>query len=256
MGIPANAEKVRKRWPVWRLAAPLLVCIGLCILGCSSEESGTSEAKKGDAEPTASTTTAARKPDAAAPLKEHAGHVSTPTTAAALKHGEVVLLKDDFEDGNADGWTPFDGRWQVENGIYAQKQAPIPHHDYYTACGDLNWSDYTFSVRTRTLSNESLCIMGRQQNGTGYMVSQSDASAALEFRAGRSRWTRLGQVEHAPVKRSDWHELALQFKGDTIRYYLDGKLLIEVRDSRQPKGNIALMTTKPAEHDDVLVTRE
>jgi len=256
MGIAAKVKVVRMRWPFWRLAAPLLACLGFSIVGCSSEESGTGEAKKRDAEPTASTTTAARKPDAVPPVKKHAGQVSTPTPVPAPKRSEAVLLKDDFEDGNADGWTPFDGRWQVDNGVYAQKQAPTPHHDYYTTCGDLNWSDYKFRVRTRTLSDDPLCIMGRQQDGTGYVVYQSDANAALHFRLGRSRWTRLGQVEHAPIRRSNWHELALQFKGDTIRYYLDGKLLIEVRDSRQAKGNIALMTTKPAEYDDVLVTLE
>src|SRR2546426_7007600 len=85
-----------------------------------------------------------------------------------------VLLRDDFNDGAADGWTisPLGqaAGWSVVGGVYTYDGGG--HTQSYR--GDPSWSDYTLEVKIRpaTLGDYPGGIRGRVDpaTGAGYVV--------------------------------------------------------------------------------------
>src|SRR3989441_9307244 len=80
-----------------------------------------------------------------------------------------VLLKDDFNDGAADGWTisPLGGAagWSVVDRVYTYDGGG--HTQSYR--GTASWTDYTLEAKIRlaTLNNYPGGIRGRVDPGTG-----------------------------------------------------------------------------------------
>jgi len=72
-------------------------------------------------------------------------------------HRGAILFQDDFNDGNADGWTPMRRVWEVIDGRYVLSQGELPGFSYYannyhrgghvyTHLGDTNWTDYSVEM--------------------------------------------------------------------------------------------------------------
>ncbi|HUS52223.1 MAG TPA: hypothetical protein VMX77_02025, partial [Candidatus Bathyarchaeia archaeon] len=56
-----------------------------------------------------------------------------------------ILLQDDFNDGNDDGWNIIRGNWEVVDGQYGttvENSFSLAE----TQAGDYSWSDYEFEV--------------------------------------------------------------------------------------------------------------
>ncbi len=59
----------------------------------------------------------------------------------------AVLFSDDFNDGNADGWTTrLDGTWYVENFEYVVDMGTGSQLRGESLAGDTSWTDYTFEA--------------------------------------------------------------------------------------------------------------
>ena len=69
-------------------------------------------------------------------------------TSAESNRGEVSPpFFDDFNDGNADGWSPRGfGNWFVKNGEYVVDMGRGRGREGVSVAGDSEWTDYTFDV--------------------------------------------------------------------------------------------------------------
>ena len=177
---------------------------------------------------------------------------------------DSVLFEDNFDDGNADGWTisPLGNAagWGVSGGAYTYDGGGISN----SYAGEVSWSDYTLSVKVRlsTLSNFPGGIRGRVNpaTGAGYAVWLYPASGEIKlFRA--TGWdidsaglTELGTVGSIPFDTTNFHTVWLSFTGTTIDVYYDGVLKISATDATYGNGAVALdVSNQAVAFDDVSV---
>src|SRR2546425_8597381 len=176
-----------------------------------------------------------------------------------------VLLKDDFNDGAADGWTisPLGGAagWSVVDRVYTYDGGG--HTQSYR--GTASWTDYTLEAKIRlaTLSNYPGGIRGRVDPGTGAGYAVWVFPGTGEIRLVRATaWhidspglTVLGVASGIRFETGTFHTLRVTFTGRAIGVYFDGILVISATDLTYGSGVIALdVSNQPIEFDDVVVT--
>src|SRR5438093_1562020 len=176
-----------------------------------------------------------------------------------------VLLKDDFNDGAADGWTisPLGqaAGWRVVDRVYTYDGGG--HTQSYR--GTASWTDYTLEAKIRlaTLNNYPGGIRGRVNPGTGAGYAVWVYPATGEIRLVRATaWsidspelTVLGVATGVPFDVGAFHTLRTTFTGTAISVYYDGILALRATDTVYRSGVIALdVSNQPIEFDDVVVT--
>jgi hypothetical protein len=175
----------------------------------------------------------------------------------------TVLLADDFNDGNFDGWlvSPLGNGigWSVVNGALAYNGGG--HTQLYR--GDPSWTDYTFevSVRLGTLTNWPGGIRGRVDpvSGAGYAVWMYPGSGQLVlFRV--TGWSidtpGLAQLAAANIgfDTGSFHRLRMSFQETQIGVYWDGVLVMSASDTSSSSGVVALdVSNQPVTYDNVSV---
>ncbi|MFL7793445.1 MAG: hypothetical protein AB8I69_14995, partial [Anaerolineae bacterium] len=113
-----------------------------------------------------------------------------PLVIAALLVGALVLalqlkaeaaptamFSDDFEDGNADGWTEQTIGWSVipeysEYRVSYTGSSPDSRRSYYSTTASATWTDYAIQARmkvmTPTADNRWGMLMVRYQDSNNY----------------------------------------------------------------------------------------
>jgi alpha-L-arabinofuranosidase len=138
-----------------------------------------------------------------------------------------ILYKADFSK-NIDDWKKIGrGQWSVQDGVL--KQSAIAQN--VTAfVGDTNWTDYTITLKARRLSGENgFQIYFHNKNlyqrirwdigGYGNSVNMMDMGI-----------TSVSMPSNIEIGR--WYDIKIVIKGNTVKGYLDGKIVQEVGDSR------------------------
>jgi|GEM_PF-2499326 len=175
-----------------------------------------------------------------------------------------LLASDDFNDGNANGWTisPLGGAdgWSVINGVYHYDGSG--HTQSYS--GDANWSDYVLDVKFRlsTLSDYPGGIRGRVNPDTGsaYAVWLYPGSGQIVlwkttgWNIDSAGLTSLGVANGISFDTTQFHLLSMTFEGDQITVSYDGAPIITATDASYANGLIALDVSNQAiDFDDVVV---
>jgi len=162
---------------------------------------------------------------AAFSLSRHARARAAP---AEIKLPENIPVdRFDFEIKGIEGWTTVDGQWAVE-------EAPLGP-----------FTDVDVSMKFRPISGRedaSGGIVFRFTDGKYYVIRAN----ALEdnFRLyyyDRGRRELASASVKAPAL-GQWHTVRVVALGDHIQGWLDGKLLLEHRDSRFWSGRVGLWT--------------
>jgi len=176
----------------------------------------------------------------------------TVANAAELKlpEGSTVQLFD-FEQRGIEGWKTVDGKWTVEEipGAPSRKkvlvQRAVENQFNVIVAPGGPYTDVDVSVRFKPISGRedaSGGIVFRFSEGRYYVVRAN----ALEnnfrlyyYDRGRHQ---LATATVQPPVLGQWHTLRVIAVADLIQAYLDGKLLLNHRDSRFRSGQIGLWT--------------
>jgi hypothetical protein len=191
----------------------------------------------------------------------------------------TVLLSDDFEDGNANGWqstqtnpggTPM---WQVINSdagskTYAETGGFSGGSAIYVSVnGVVNWTDVSIEARVRitswagTSTSNFVGVCARVTNGVNnfYCAAlRSDGRLAIRANINNTK-TTLGSAAPVtpPITTGVWYTLKFVVKGPLLNVYLNGSVVPNdtVSDCTITSGGIALAVANgTAEFDDVKVT--
>ncbi len=175
-----------------------------------------------------------------------------------------LLASDDFNDGNADGWTisPLGGAdgWSVIDGVYHYDGSG--HTQSYS--GDANWGDYVLDVKFRlsTLSDYPGGIRGRVNPDTGaaYAVWLYPGSGKIVlwkttgWNIDSAGVSQLGVASGITFDTTQFHLLSMSFEGDQITVSYDGAPIITATDASYANGLIALDVSNQAiDFDDIVV---
>ncbi len=199
--------------------------------------------------------------DAAANYSAASNTVSV-TTDAASSSG-TTLLSDDFEDGNANGWSVQGGTWSVVTDgttkAYYADNSSVTGRSY---AGQSTWTDYAVSADAKVSTwntNGQLGLIARYTDQNNfyrmyYSVSSGTVVIAKKV-AGTDTTLVQSSVLTAPTTGA-YHTYKLEVVGSTLNAYIDGVLAATATDSSLTSGYAGLINYKEQVHYDNIVVSD
>ena len=179
--------------------------------------------------------------------------VSVATSASA-----ATLFSDDFNDGNASGWTTSGGTWSVVTdgtGVYRQSGTS---GDARARAGQSSWTNYSVTARVKPTAvngtNRFAAVLARTQSATSYYYVALRSSNTVELKKlVNGTATTLAS---APITftLNTWYTLRLEVTGTTLRSTVNGGTALQATDTQYAAGGIGVATfNATANFDDVIV---
>jgi hyaluronate lyase len=193
--------------------------------------------------------------------KDEVPNISEISNVASTTTNATLLFKDDFNDGNTDGWKAYAGNWIVDQGEYSQTSTGA--YGYRSTIGNLAVSDAIIEFKLRILNNGGKpwnwsglqfrkTLPEHSFSNSGYMVFYTDNGELKLFKAGK------GEIAKYPtgIAPKDFVKIKVAAIGSKIDIYFNDSVepVISVTDSGFSKGYIGLITGKTySNFDDVKV---
>jgi pectate lyase len=171
----------------------------------------------------------------------------------------ATLFSDDFNDGEASGWSRSGGSWSVlADGSPAYRQTSTGA-DAKAQAGQLSWTNYVVQAKVKPLAyngaDRSVSVLGRVQNMTNYYYVALRSTGVVEL--GKRVGGGFVSLATAPTSTQTGtsRTVTLQLSGSTLTGLVDGQPLVSAVDSSFSSGKIGLSTYyASASFDDVTVT--
>ena len=186
----------------------------------------------------------------------------TVTVRAGVSTGPaatLVVLNEDFDDGDVTAWTVYDGNWSVTEGAYGVNGGG----DRKAVAAEVDVADFVLEaeVRVKSTSGDAGVVFRVNDPGTGtdnykgYYVGVDSNSSLVFGKADAGRWQELDRVDLA-FTLSRWYRLKVVASGSSIRVYVDEVLKIDATDGSYDRGAIGLRTWRAeADWDNVTVSK-
>lgn len=195
----------------------------------------------------------------------HTTDTTTDAVSSAVQSGPAVsgtLFADDFEDGNADGWTPTSGTWSVQSGQYVGQAGG---GNSFSVAGESSWTDYVLQAKVSVTSNAG----GNKDAGLLFRYTDADNFYVLylknDDRSGRKMELvkSVGGVKttlayaNPSVAADTFYTYKIAVHGSDISVYQNDVLQFSATDSSLASGKIGARTyaNTKAYFDDITVTR-
>ena len=193
-------------------------------------------------------------------------------------------LKDNFDDGNADGWRMFKGRannspidqsaqWVVERRELVSTSKDVCTFSSIFGIGDNTWKDYEFECQFRienvfpdgcgTVS--PLVGFGVHfDNPDEFIINGLDV-VVLEIgdvfnrliceRFFQGGYTDVGKVGNISIEQGEWYTARTVAKGNRYQMFINNRLLCDTKNNLPDAGAIGLMGKNCEVHfDNIIVT--
>jgi len=173
------------------------------------------------------------------------------------------LWQDNFNDGDAAGWTPSGGAWNVTNSTYQAATGASRR----SLAGNITWTDYSYSALAFTTDPDGgdLGLILRAQDSTHYYRFRWTRNAAgtsgsyLLERVDGGTVTALGATAGSFYALNQWYHIEVRVEGNRFRVYIDGALALDRTDSTPiwTSGGVGFYADNQSNvfFDDALVTR-
>jgi len=167
--------------------------------------------------------------------------VMFPDCAQAASGSKPTAGPTDVEAATAhlpNGWTATGGRWRFDGFTLSQTSLEPDCRAFSEPVG---WSDYVFEVKAKkTGGAEGFLILFRATDRRDFywwnIAGWANKQHALETRAKR----RVFCPKPGEVQTGRWYDVKVVVKGDTIKCYLNGKLIHDAKDASYASGGIGL----------------
>jgi len=175
--------------------------------------------------------------------KAHAAEVSLP--------GGATEVRFDFEQRALDGWKCVDGRWAVEEMAEASSgkrvlvQRAVENAFNVIVAPGVPYTDVDASVLFKPIAGRedaSGGIVFRFSEGRYYVVRANALEDNFTLYYYDRRRHEIASVRIRRPALGQWHTIRVVAVGDRIQAYLNGKLLLDHRDTRFRSGGVGLWT--------------
>jgi alpha-L-arabinofuranosidase len=159
-----------------------------------------------------------------------------------------ILFQSDFS-GNIDNWRKIGrGEWSVQDGVLRQS-AIAP---FVTAfVGDTSWTDYTITLKARKLAGENgfqIYFHHRKKNDRIRWDLGGYGNSVHLMEIGVT-----SQSMKANIESGRWYDIKIELRGNSVKGYLDGKLVQKVADSRTSVKSLCASAARDDGSGDVIL---
>lgn len=172
-------------------------------------------------------------------------------------------LRDDFEDGNWEGWTNPSGEWEVRDGVLVSKN----DNDFtWLDIGKATWRNYAVTFDGKVKSHQGQYAIGgiirwdeEKVANAYYCIALGGAGERIEASVYVDP-NEFGMIRHNfSLKLDKWYNFKATVNEAQFNLFLDNELVISADWSNQPlpkSGKIELWTRWPGEYhfDNVIIT--
>lgn len=165
----------------------------------------------------------------------------------------ATLLSDDFNDGNANGWSTSGGSWSVSSGAYSQSSTSASAK---ALGGSTSWSTATVAAKVRAgafggATSRGIGVAARVQNTSNFysLVLTPDS---VQIRKGAT-----GTLASASFSTTTgtWYTLSLSATGGSLVGSVNGTQVVSASDNSYATGRAGLVANYAAgSFDDVVAT--
>ncbi len=146
------------------------------------------------------------------------------------KDGKILYQAETI--ANLGDWTPLGGLWSAPGGVIKQSTLAT---DCRLLLNRPGWDENTFSLKARKLRGaEGFLIMFGIREGSYYwwnLGGWNNTTTAIEKGTSAGRGI-IGTSVPLAIETERWYDITIQLAGETIRCYLDGKLIHELVDKK------------------------
>ena len=170
-----------------------------------------------------------------------------------------TLFSDNFEDGNANGWTRSSGTWSVAtDGSLVFRQTGTSA-DSRVRAGTSSWTDYAVQARVKATAfngaDRYVGLIARAQNSNHYyyLALQNGNRLLLAKRVGDASTTLASKS--FTFTTGTFYTLRIEAQGAALRGFVNGTLQLSTTDSEFSSGAIGGATYfASGAFDDFIVT--
>src|SRR6201991_4486550 len=172
----------------------------------------------------------------------------------------ATLFSDDFNDGNASGWSKSGGDWAVvTDGSPTFTQSKADSELAREFAGTTSWTAYSVQARVKPLgfsgSNRIVPLAARSSSATQmYRLALTNANRAELQAVDGSSVTVIGSIG-LTVSTGTWYTLRIDADGSSISGFVTATRVGSGSTSAHSAGRIGLVTAfASARFDDVVVS--
>lgn len=192
------------------------------------------------------------------PIPTPAPTSTTPPTSTSTSTISQTLFKDDFEDGNRNGWSTSNGSWSVvmdESKVLKQSSTGSEARTY---TGSSDWSDYSVEAKVRVLgtkdSSSGAGVIVRYKSSGNFYALVLRGSKVEIMKKVNSNSSTLASKSFM-LSQNTWYIVKLEVSGNKLVGYVNGSQILSVSDSSLLTGKSGLIADRCiAEFDDVSVS--
>lgn len=164
-----------------------------------------------------------------------------PLSPKSLPPAGRVLFRDDFSDRSLQGWeADRDDVWSVRGGVLRAVLPDRKQEKSFLFAGDESWTNYAVDL--------DVCAMRGVDKGVAVRVEGKKTGVGIDLR-GPGYQDVIANVREWPLGKARvvnangvWHHIRVESRGQSLRVYVNGTLLIDRVDAKRspPNGRIAL----------------
>ncbi|WP_438445456.1 family 16 glycoside hydrolase [Gorillibacterium sp. sgz5001074] len=175
-----------------------------------------------------------------------------------------ILLEDNFDDGNAAGWTTTGGTWSVAtDGTPAYVQTDAQAAGVNSITGNATWTDTAVSAKlkanalTGTYSGIGLNLRYKDTSNLysfSYYSGGAGSSVLKISKCVNGTWTDLATMPYS-LTLGAWYNFQAVADGSTLELWVNGTKLLTATDPSLTSGKAGLFSHRASSvFDDVRIT--
>ena len=159
-----------------------------------------------------------------------------------------TLFKADFSKFN-DSWRKMGrGEWSAQDGVLKQSSM---NQGVTLFMGDTTWTDYTITLKARKLSGENgfqIFFHNRNNNERIRWDLGGYTNSVYYLEAGNKT-----ESMKATIEAGRWYDVKIEISGNSVKGYLDGKLVQEISDTRSAVKSLCTSASYDEKSGDLIV---
>lgn len=185
-------------------------------------------------------TPSATQTDRPVPTNTRAIPTRTSTPRPTIVSQSKILYEEGFEDGGPSNWTTYYGTWTIEEESSNHYWVGTGPNDYPQAWIDssFDWGNYAFETRIR-INQGGVFVCLRADHGSSFynvFVNSNDSSLGFaEYLNGTYLTFGQGTIS---IQRNKWYTMRFEVEDDSLRFYIDNKLVLSARRDSISSGGI------------------